>query len=385
MAKGYEIRNGYLFVDGEQVPYKPSPNHGGRIVPRKIIDHDTAGPSLMAAVNWFLKRKSRVSAHVTVGMDGEIVQSVRFDRAAYHAGRSNWKGASSLNGWSIGIELVSPGRLVRVGNNVRGWWGGTYPIEDVKQVTTKSHGRGYWLPYPKKQIDVNSKIIEALCKAYPTIDEVLGHYHISPGRKIDPSPLFEFSVARAAMHGVAKQAEPNLVTDQETIAESQRILGELGYGAGSPDGFIGPRTESAIWAFQKQNGLEPTGKLTHETARFIESRDVEKVEFPNGHREMVTEKEIVQTSRIAKEAKGEKNEGVVTLLAGVGLAGMSQVKEASDALAGIVASWGWGAVIFAGGTALICLGWRRYRKGLRILWLRLTDHQTGRHIGGPVS
>lgn len=382
----YEIRGGFLFIDGEQVPFVESPNRSGRIVPRSIVEHDTAGPSVESAVNWFSQRRAGASAHFVIGEYGDITQCVPCDRAAWHAGQSSWKGRSGLNGDSIGIEMVSPGRLVRSGNVAKSWWGASYPIEDLTYVETKSHGKGYWKPYSKAQLDANNALVGALCRAYPTIGEVIGHFMIAPGRKIDPTPLFEFAPARAAMRGARQPpAAPDIVTDPESIAEAQRVLSHLGYGAGLADGFIGPRTESAIWAFQKQNGLDANGNLTRETAHLIGSRDTPKLEFPNGHREMVTEKEIVRTSRIAKEADGDKKEGVATLLAGVGLAGVSQVKQASDALSGIVASWGWQAVILTGSAVLICYGWRRYRKALKIIWLRLTDHQTGRHIGGPVQ
>ena len=41
----------------------------------------------------------------------------------------------------------------------------------------------------------------------------------------------------------------------------QAILNRNGYDAGGPDGVMGERTAEAIKAFQKDNGLQPTGSV----------------------------------------------------------------------------------------------------------------------------
>lgn len=48
------------------------------------------------------------------------------------------------------------------------------------------------------------------------------------------------------------------------IAQAQSLLNKLGYDAGPADGMMGPRTKDAIAAFQKANGLAPSGKVTPE-------------------------------------------------------------------------------------------------------------------------
>lgn len=45
------------------------------------------------------------------------------------------------------------------------------------------------------------------------------------------------------------------------ITETQRLLGQLGYDAGTPDGSMGPKTRTAILNFQKEKGLNPTGEV----------------------------------------------------------------------------------------------------------------------------
>jgi localization factor PodJL len=48
------------------------------------------------------------------------------------------------------------------------------------------------------------------------------------------------------------------------IAQAQSLLNKLGYDAGPADGMMGPRTKDAIAAFQRANGLAPSGKVTPE-------------------------------------------------------------------------------------------------------------------------
>jgi len=103
----------------------------------------------------------RVSAHVLIRRDGELVQYVPFDRRAWHAGASCFEGRERCNDFSIGIELEGCDEL---------------PYEDV-------------------QYDRLGALLAALMTAYPSIRpaRVAGHCHIAPGRKVDPGPHFDWS------------------------------------------------------------------------------------------------------------------------------------------------------------------------------------------------
>lgn len=72
-----------------------------------VVVHASENSSLAGLVAWFTNPRSRVSAHYNVGKDGHIVQMVRDEQRAWHAGWSTWKGASNVNDFSIGIELVN--------------------------------------------------------------------------------------------------------------------------------------------------------------------------------------------------------------------------------------------------------------------------------------
>lgn len=101
-----------------------------------------------------------VSSHLYIKRSGEIVQFVRFDQRAWHAGRSCHAHRSDCNDYSIGIELE-----------------GTDSI-----------------PYEDAQYQALGQVCEALMKAYPGItpSRITGHEFIAPGRKTDPGSAFRW-------------------------------------------------------------------------------------------------------------------------------------------------------------------------------------------------
>ncbi len=102
----------------------------------------------------------RVSAHVVLRRDGQIIQYVPFGARAWHAGRSEYQGRSGCNDFSVGIELEG--------------------ADDV--------------PYMDAQYDSLARVVEALLIAYPSLSSthITGHSDIAPGRKTDPGPAFDW-------------------------------------------------------------------------------------------------------------------------------------------------------------------------------------------------
>lgn len=103
----------------------------------------------------------RVSAHLLVRRDGEIVQYVPFQRRAWHAGESIYRDRRRCNDFSIGIELEGTDHT----------------------------------PYDSRQYGVLAELITALRIAYPAItpERLTGHADIAPGRKTDPGSAFDWS------------------------------------------------------------------------------------------------------------------------------------------------------------------------------------------------
>lgn len=116
----------------------------------------------------------RVSAHLLIRRDGELVQFVPFEARAWHAGRSRWfdgeRERTGLNDFSIGIELE--------GDEIH--------------------------PYRERQYRTLGASIRALMAAYPALtrERVTSHARIAPLRKSDPGPAFDWAYLRQCLaHG----------------------------------------------------------------------------------------------------------------------------------------------------------------------------------------
>lgn len=137
-----------------------SPNFNNRRRPddiSAIVIHSTANNSLQGVVDWFNNPNAQVSAHYTIGKDGQIVQHVQDIHRAWHAGRSVWKGRNSVNDFGLGIELVN--------------------LNDGAD------------PYPEAQHQANVALCAYLANKYEiSVDDIMGHLDIAipPGRKSDP-------------------------------------------------------------------------------------------------------------------------------------------------------------------------------------------------------
>ncbi len=198
-----KIREHRLDKTSAKVISAPTLNQNSQreIDPKHIIIHYTAGRSFESSVNWLTNPKSKASAHIIVGREGEIAQLVDFNRRAWHAGRSIWDGKPDLNSRSIGIELDNAGKLNRRADGYYTWFGRRVPDSDVVIVDGS-----LWHAFTDAQIETAYTICEAIIDEYPTIGEdpeggVLGHNDIAPGRKVDPGPAFPMNKFRSWLYG----------------------------------------------------------------------------------------------------------------------------------------------------------------------------------------
>ncbi|OOF71087.1 1,6-anhydro-N-acetylmuramyl-L-alanine amidase AmpD [Rodentibacter caecimuris] len=102
----------------------------------------------------------KVSAHCLIERQGDITQYVNFYDRAWHAGISTFQGREKCNDFGIGIELE--------GSNNQ--------------------------PFTRKQYDSLIALTKVIMDTYPkvTLDRIVGHCHISSGRKIDPGQYFQW-------------------------------------------------------------------------------------------------------------------------------------------------------------------------------------------------
>jgi N-acetylmuramoyl-L-alanine amidase len=185
--------------------YRQARSYGrnSRITPTLIVMHETAGRlTKYSSVNWFTNARARTSAHIVIERDGTVTQMVPFNRKAYHAGVSVWKGRQFANSFSIGVELVGPGKLDDTG---QAWFGQTF--EGAVARSTPEHGNGHWLEFTHEQIEAAKHVCQAIMAEYPDCNEIAGHYQVSPGRKVDPAPTLDLQDFAAAVLEPDKSAD----------------------------------------------------------------------------------------------------------------------------------------------------------------------------------
>ena len=166
-----------LLRPGTQSPSPNQDDRPARVEPELIIIHSISlppgefgGPHVRElftnCLDWdahpyFAElRGLKVSAHLLICRDGVVYQFVPFGRRAWHAGESTFRGRSCCNDFSIGIELEGENET----------------------------------PYTDEQYQHLVAVIQALCECYPELSarHIAGHCDVSPGRKSDPGPAFDW-------------------------------------------------------------------------------------------------------------------------------------------------------------------------------------------------
>ncbi|MDA7715633.1 N-acetylmuramoyl-L-alanine amidase [Pelagibacteraceae bacterium] len=183
-----------------------SPNYSNKIRFRRdiefIIIHYTGMQSEIESINRLKNLKYKVSCHYLINRKGELIQMVKDENIAWHAGKSKWKKFINLNNNSIGIELVN-----------------------------KGHKYGYQ-NFSNEQIKSLIRLCKNLKKKYSIKKEnFLGHSDIAPLRKIDPGEKFPWE--KLSTHKLGKWYKEN--KDKDEINPSQievsffKNLQKLGY------------------------------------------------------------------------------------------------------------------------------------------------------------
>lgn len=188
-----EINNHRLSGDNV-LPYEPTSKTSGKYsrgAMDTIIIHYTASPNFRSAKNTLLNPSVKASAHILVDRDGTILQMVDFDTIAWQAGRSEYKGRSGFNKYSIGIEIVNAGPIKMRNGEFFDVYNIKYPADQVMEGKHRNRPviSKYWQTYTEAQIKSVEELCRALIKAYD-VKYILGHEEISVGRKFDPGPAF---------------------------------------------------------------------------------------------------------------------------------------------------------------------------------------------------
>lgn len=184
-----------------------SPNQGGVIKPTVIVLHYTAsgGEDGQGDADYLSRASSRASAHVVVGRNGSIDQIIPFNKRAWHAGESSYKGTKDVNNFSIGIEIDNWGWL-KDGKSHSGT-----PVKGIFKGTRSGHSE--WEAYRKVQLEAVEQVIAAIVEQYPIID-IVGHEDIAPGRKQDPGPALDTFKAAMKAKYLKDAPKPSEVTNK---------------------------------------------------------------------------------------------------------------------------------------------------------------------------
>jgi N-acetylmuramoyl-L-alanine amidase len=205
----------------------PSPNHGERLRPvSALILHYTGMPTSAEALALLCSPAAEVSAHYFVEESGEVLQLVREERRAWHAGRSFWAGETDMNSASIGVEIVHP-------------------------------GHGDPRPFPPAQIAAVIALAGDICaRRNIAAARVLAHSDIAVSRKIDPGEFFPWAqLARAGVGLFVEQARGGGATlgpgdAGAAVAQLRRRLALFGYGIAGGDVYD-EETRKVVTAFQR--------------------------------------------------------------------------------------------------------------------------------------
>lgn len=107
---------------------------------------------------------ARVSSHFFIRRDGELIQFVPCGLRAWHAGASVWRGTQRCNDFSVGVELEGSD----------------------------------FVPFRDAQYQQLVQLTVELQGEY-RIQDVVGHSEVSPGRKTDPGPFFDWARYRSLL------------------------------------------------------------------------------------------------------------------------------------------------------------------------------------------
>ena len=181
-----------------------SPNYSKKSRPKSMIKfvvfHYTGMQSEIESIQRLKNPKSKVSCHFLINLKVEIIQMVKENKVAWHAGKSKWKKYTNLNDYSIGVELVN-----------------------------KGHRFGY-KSFPNRQI----KSLITLCKTLKSnykikTENFLGHSDIAPLRKVDPGEKFPWKNLSKFKFGHWHRIEKNSSNHYKNKTVFFRNLFKIGY------------------------------------------------------------------------------------------------------------------------------------------------------------
>ncbi len=158
--------------------------------PRGLVLHWTAGHRNGLQRGNELMRNTGM-LYLIGDKDGNLAQSDSLKWHGYHAGKSSHEFANGyVSDEFVGLELQAAGSLNKRGSDFYSWWGQQIPRNEVAYAESRDNIRaGFYHLYTREQMLLTRKLCCWLHLNNPeifSIDRVVGHDEVSPGRKVDP-------------------------------------------------------------------------------------------------------------------------------------------------------------------------------------------------------
>ena len=244
--------------DGLSIEEVHSKNYGQRI--KFLIMHYTGGDyqnSLQALV-----QKGNVSSHYLIPESHDktylndelkVIELVKENERAWHAGSSYWQGRSAVNDQSIGIEIVNASKCKNLPQEQTGLAKGQRLVNE----TLPAKKMCFFPDYDPKQIELLIELSKEILKKNPDISptNIIGHSDIAPKRKSDPGPRFPWYQLYQA--GIGAWYEQDTVLkywqlfdlQMPNVGLIQQALHRYGYEI-QESGELDSQTQSVLHAFQ---------------------------------------------------------------------------------------------------------------------------------------
>ena len=244
--------------DGLSIEEVHSKNYGQRI--KFLIMHYTGGDyqnSLQALV-----QKGNVSSHYLIpeshdktylNEELKVIELVKENERAWHAGSSYWQGRSAVNDQSIGIEIVNASKCKNLPQEQTGLAKGQRLVNE----TLPAKKMCFFPDYDPKQIELLIELSKEILKKNPDISptNIIGHSDIAPKRKSDPGPRFPWYQLYQA--GIGAWYEQDTVLkywqlfdlQMPNVGLIQQALHRYGYEI-QESGELDSQTQSVLHAFQ---------------------------------------------------------------------------------------------------------------------------------------
>jgi N-acetylmuramoyl-L-alanine amidase len=217
-----------LYIEKAQSPNQDS-RRGAAIC--MLVYHYTGASTIGGTVAWFLDPESKVSAHYVVGRtvlpghenQTRVVQMVRHVDRAWHAGKSGWiisedvYEATRGHGATWSLPRARPSGRQIIGVNCCSI--GIEYVGKGKSFTSLQMRTGALLT--ARLMSDNSLLSR---------DNCVGHEHVSPGRKVDPGPNFDWDLHwrlvdqyQASAHRPAAVVEKAIAVDKIVVKEDHKM------------------------------------------------------------------------------------------------------------------------------------------------------------------